>query len=133
MSKTPTKEMVEAFHKAYDASLEMQPRETSQAIYDGLSAALQSAADTPAPQEHLAGTPEVEHMRQKAISNARERNAALRAIQAALDDFELIVDRINAGQINRACATAMQGAKEAKLALAASAPDTLSPFKAKEE
>lgn len=78
---------------------------------------------TPPPQAHLAGAPEAELMRQKAISNARERNAALRAIQAALDDFELIVERINAGQINRACATAMQGAKEAKLALADTATE----------
>lgn len=41
-----------------------------------------------------------------------------RSIERSLDDFELIMDRIDAGQIDRARATARQGAKEAKDALA---------------
>ena len=39
---TVTKEMIEAFYKAHDAALELQPRENHQAIYAGLEAALSS-------------------------------------------------------------------------------------------
>lgn len=37
--RKPSPAAISAFHEAYDASLEQQPRETSQAIYDGLCAA----------------------------------------------------------------------------------------------
>ncbi len=43
----PTPKMIEAFHDAYDASQDMQPRETSQAIYDGLIAATDCIEVTP--------------------------------------------------------------------------------------
>lgn len=46
-----------------------------------------------------------------------------RSLEAALDDFELIAERIQAGQIERAKGTAMQGAKEARAALAATEAD----------
>lgn len=75
------------------------------------------------PAETLSAQSEAEFMRQKAISNARERNAAERAVQAALDDFELIVERIDAGQIDRARGTAFQGAKEARRFLSATAAE----------
>jgi hypothetical protein len=37
--------MLEKFHAAYDDSLELQPRETNQAIYDGLCAALDAMGE----------------------------------------------------------------------------------------
>jgi len=43
-----TEKMIEAYYKAHDASLEMQPREGHQAVYDGLSAALSSQDQEPA-------------------------------------------------------------------------------------
>ena len=38
-----TDEMIKAFYAAHDASLEIQPREGHQAVYDGLTAALSKA------------------------------------------------------------------------------------------
>lgn len=40
MKPTPTPEMIEAFYKAHDEALELQPRENHQAVFAGLSAAL---------------------------------------------------------------------------------------------
>lgn len=43
-----TKEIVEAFYRAHDSSLENQPREYHQAIFDGIAAALKAATSSAA-------------------------------------------------------------------------------------
>lgn len=106
---TVTPEMIAAFHKAYDASLEMQPRETSQAIYDGLSAALASQAqsgetvETPAPQtnvlsaDQLCRTPLIEWL----VPTTEEWNAC----EVMQDRYDLMKRRIRLAFTDAALAT----------------------------
>lgn len=46
---TVNKEMIEAFYKAHDAALELQPRENHQAVYAGLETALSRSAEAGKP------------------------------------------------------------------------------------
>ncbi|WP_113132719.1 hypothetical protein [Rhizobiales bacterium] len=72
MKPTPTPEQIEAFYKAHDEALELQPCENHQAVFAGLSAALSVQ-----PASAVVGEPVAWHLERirEEISAGRKQNA----------------------------------------------------------